>query len=147
MRPEDIVRWRNALGLSRHKAGAIVDKDESWLRRIEDGAWAAPRWLNYMVAWTRLYGTRPPFEPKDIPTKMKEFRKRWGLYQTDLAEVLGVHYKTIENIEAGLPNRKDLKGIAFALAWIDFYGSLTLPFPEVAPGLRQVQCPKCLHKF
>jgi DNA-binding XRE family transcriptional regulator len=143
MQPNDILRWRNALNFTQTDVATACGRERNWVRRIENGEIGIPRWFVYLAAWTRLYGLHVPFSPDETAVKMREFRKRWGLTQEELGQVLDLSRDVIIAAEKGRPRPV---GIAFAIAWVDFYGS-RLPFPSVPPGLVKVQCPKCLHKF
>ena len=83
-----------------------------------------------------MYGVHVPFGPDETAGKMREFRKRWGITQDDLGNLLGLSRDVIIVAEKGRPRPM---GIAFAIAWIDFYGS-RLPFPTLL-----VPIPRCPH--
>jgi DNA-binding XRE family transcriptional regulator len=140
MRPEDLTRWRNALGVTKTEAAAICGRERNWLWKIEDGQRPIPRWLNYLVAWTRLYGTRLPFEAEELPNKIREMRKRWYITQEEMGMLLDMSRDVIIAAEKGRPLPI---GVAFALSWIDFYGS-RLPFPSLV-GIPP--CPHCGKKI
>jgi DNA-binding XRE family transcriptional regulator len=76
-----------------------------------------------------------PFSPDETAAKMREFRKRWGITQETLGDLLGLGRDVIIVAEKGRPRPM---GIAFAIAWVDFYGS-RLP-SMLAPIPR---CPHC----
>lgn len=136
MRPRDISIWRNALGLTQAEVAAACGRQRDWCCRLENGDIPIPRWFIYLVAWTRLYGVQVPFSAADTPAKMRELRERWGITQVDLGNLLGLSRDVIIAAEKGRPRPM---GIAFAIAWIDFYGS-RLPFTTLL-----VPIPRCPH--
>lgn len=126
MRGGDIARWRSLYGLDQASAAALCGRKRHWLIRIETGRQPVPRWLNYLVAWTMLYGLETPYTPEQFPERLTDTRKRWVLTQTEIGNILGIGSDHIGSIEGGHPRPL---GLVYALAWIRLYGS-RLPFPD-----------------
>jgi DNA-binding XRE family transcriptional regulator len=133
----DMIVWRNALGLTQSQVAAACGRERSWYYRMENGETPIPRWFVYLTAWTRLYGLKLPFSAAEMPAKIRELRKRWGITQDDLGFLLDLSRTTVLAAEKGRPRPM---GIAFAIAWIEFYGS-RLPFPSMPDDIR---CPHCI---
>ena len=136
MEPTEVLIWRNALGFTQSQVAAACGRERSWYYRMENGETPIPRWFVYLTAWTRLYGIKVPFSAADMPAKIRELRNRWGFTQDDLGYLLDLSRDTIIAAEKGRPRPM---GIAFAIAWIEFYGS-RLPFTTLL-----VPIPRCPH--
>jgi len=132
VRPRDVVIWRRVLGLTQGDAANLCGRSRHWIIDIEDGTTPIPRWLNYGMAFCRVFKPIQPYpDPDELAAKMVEVRGFYNLTQAELGDLLGLHRETVLLAEKGQPRPM---GIGFAVAWIVLYGS-RLPYPSLPSHL------------
>lgn len=95
-----------------------------------------PTALTYAMAWTLLYGPRPPYDgPVAIAKAIASFVRDRRIRQSHMAEIMGVTPLTAGKWING--DSEPAKYHGYAIAWIRLYGA-RIPFPnEKASGYQR----------
>lgn len=132
-------RWQRLHGLDDKEAAAVMGMSVNSYRSMADGFKTTPRYINYFMAWSYLYGLKKPYENDALAQCARTTARMLSLTNEGMAATIGVATNTLFETWEADDSWPPTVGAAFA--WIRMYGS-RLPFPDARlAGYKP--CPKC----